>query len=264
MSDVNFSRGPARRPAPKVSDPVIQWATGLNTDDRRIYAGWLCEVGKSEVLDQAMNDAQFKQVTIKHSGGNLVTHWALPSADFFVVCEGVQAIHEMQASPDRYGIAFGWTNRNGRGQSNLRCRVFVRELVAVGYLEPLLLTLRGTVTGDFLKALTQQYAVLAAVDAIRASKNKLALNPSFYACAISLKAGKDVTRGSNGATKEIAPIVADIADPVSEKYILDRWVAKYPGLLGTIEGMMDSTITWSVSTSAQIASGEGNTNVGDE
>jgi hypothetical protein len=38
--DTPFTRGPARRPVPRVADPLLQWATGLTTKDRRIYAGW--------------------------------------------------------------------------------------------------------------------------------------------------------------------------------------------------------------------------------
>lgn len=257
MSDITFNRPGARRPAPKVLDPLIQWATGLNTNDRRIYSGWLCEIGRSEALDDAMTDAGFQQVTIKHGSGNVVTHWAMPSLDAFVVCQGVQAIHEMHGG-ERYGIAFGWTSRqqNGRPQSILRARVFVRELVAVGYMEPLMLTLKGTVTGDFIGALTQQYAVLEAVDAARSRKGKPVMNPPFYAVAIPLTTGQDVTRGSNGATKEITPVVANVPNPVTDAYILERWVGKHPGLLAKIEGMLDTTVAWSVSTSAQIGIGE--------
>ena len=72
-----FRRGPARRPAPRVTDPLLQWATGLQTKERRIYAGWLVEAGTIEALDLAMNDAGFSQVTIKHGSGNLVNHWAI-------------------------------------------------------------------------------------------------------------------------------------------------------------------------------------------
>jgi hypothetical protein len=41
--DVVFSRGPARRPQPRVADPLLQWASGLQTKERTIYAGWLVE-----------------------------------------------------------------------------------------------------------------------------------------------------------------------------------------------------------------------------
>ena len=90
MDDVTFTRGPARRPMPRVADPLLQWATGLQTKERRIYAGWLAEAGKLDALDAAMEQAGFSQVTIKHGSGNMVTHWAVETANLFVVAEGVQ------------------------------------------------------------------------------------------------------------------------------------------------------------------------------
>ena len=132
--DSTFSRGPARRPQLRVADPMLQWATGLQTDDRRLYAGWLAEVGRSESLDNAMREAGFEQVTIKHGSGNVVTHWAVETANLFVIAEGVQTIAEMQRSTERYGIAFGWrTLQGGRQQSQLRFRALLSELAEIGY-----------------------------------------------------------------------------------------------------------------------------------
>src|SRR6185295_640020 len=73
--DTAFSRGPARRPVPRVADPLLQWSTGLQTKERRIYSGWLAEAGKLDTLDAAMEQAGFSQITIKHGSGNLVQHW---------------------------------------------------------------------------------------------------------------------------------------------------------------------------------------------
>src|SRR6187200_1246835 len=108
MDDVTFTRGPARRPMPRVADPLLQWATGLQTKERRIYAGWLVEAGKIDALDEAMEQAGFSQVTIKHGNGNLVTHWAVETANLFVIADGVQSFGEMKHTTERYGIAFGW------------------------------------------------------------------------------------------------------------------------------------------------------------
>jgi hypothetical protein len=63
---------PERRPAPQIADPLLQWASGLPTADRRLYAGWLVEAGKDEALDGAMERAGFSRITIKHGSGNLV------------------------------------------------------------------------------------------------------------------------------------------------------------------------------------------------
>lgn len=255
MDDVTFSRGPARRPMPRVADPLLQWATGLQTNDRRLYAGWLAEAGRSPALDEAMQEAGFSQVTIKHGSGNLVTHWAVETANLFVVAEGVQTIAEMQHSADRYGIAFGWrTLQGGRQQSQIRFRAILQELTEVGYTEPLLVTAKGTLTGDIINALLRQYEVLDAVDAFRKQQGKPPMQPPFYACSIPLGPGQDVTRGTGGQTKEITPVIAHIPQQITKDYILGHWIKK--PLVAIIEGMIDQTIAWSVATSTQIVAGE--------
>ena len=258
MDDIAFSRGPARRPLPRVADALLQWSTGLQTTDRRIYAGWLVEVGRNGTLDEAMEQAGFSRVTIRHGSGNIVTHWAVETGNMFVVADGVQSISEMQHTTDRYGIAFGW-GRNpttGRQQSQIRFRAFLQELLAIGFQEPLLVTVKGTLTGDVIAALTHQYEVLDTVDAFRKESGKSPLNAPFYACSIPLGPGQEVARGTT-QTKEITPIVAHIPSPITREYIAAHWV-KRPWV-ALIEGLIDQTIAWSTTTSAQIAAGEDQT-----
>lgn len=254
-NDVSFTRGPARRPQPHLADALLQWATGLQTSDRRLYAGWLVEAGKHPDLDAAMGRAGFPPISIRHGNGNVVTHWAVETANVFVVAEGIQSIGEMRSTEARYGIAFGWRAREtGRMQSHLRCRVFLQELLAVGFAEPLLLTVKGTVTGDLIAALTAQYDVLDAIDAFRQQAGKPALNPPFYACSIPLGPGAEVTRGSGSATREISPIVVKIPAVVTKEYILAHWPKR--AWVELIESLLDATIAWSETTSRLIAAGE--------
>ena len=253
--DITFSRGPARRPMPRVADPLLQWSTGLQTSDRRIYAGWLAEAGRNPALDRAMDEAGFNKITIKHGSGNLVQHWAVETANLFVIADGVQSIGEMQHTTDRLGIAFGWrTLPGGRQQSQIRFRALLADLLDFGYNEPLLVTAKGTLTGDIISALTKQYDVLDAIDQFRVQSGKPAMQPPFYACSIPLGPGKDVTRGTGGQTKEITPVIARIPTPITKEYILSHWIKK--PVVGIIEGMIDQTIAWSVATSAMIAAGE--------
>ena len=249
-----FTRGPARRPAPRVADPLLQWASGLPTKDRQIYAGWLIECGKDETLDESMNQAGFDFVTIKHGNGKLVTHWAVETANVFVLAEGVQSFGEMRDDPTRYGIAFGWRQlENGRMQSQLRCRVLLRELLAVGYHEPLLLTVKGTVTGDLIGALTRQYEVLDTNASLRKAADKEPWDLPFYAFSIPLGPGAEVTRGTGSATKEIAPIEAKIPSPVTKEHLKAHWTKR--AWVGLVEERLDDTIAWSVAESAAIAEG---------
>jgi hypothetical protein len=248
-----FTRGPARRPQPKVADPLLQWATGLQTSDKRIYAGWLVEAGKDELLDQVMDAAGFAQITIRHGSGNLVTHWAVETANVFIVADGVQAIGEMRDTADRYGIAFGWRFHNGRMQSQLRCRVFLRELLMCGYAEPLLMTVKGTLTGDVIAALTRQYEVLDANAALRKQAGKEPWDLPFYAFSIPLGPGQEVTRGTGGATKEITPVEAKIPTPITREHLLAHWTKR--AWVPVVESLLDATIAWSVAESAAIAEG---------
>lgn len=250
-----FTRGPARRPMPQVADPVLQWSTGLQTKDRRIYAGWLVEAGKRAELDDAMAKAGFSPIVIKHGSGNMVTHWAVETANLFVIAEGVQSISEMKHTEDRYGIAFGWrTLEGGRQQSVLRMRVFLRELLDVGFTEPLLVTAKSTLTGDLITSLMRQYDVLDAVDHFRAQDRKPPMQPPFYACSIPLGPGPEVARGSGGQTREIAPIVAQVPQPITKEYIRSHWIKRE--WVPLIEGLIDQTIAWSTTLSKLIAAGE--------
>jgi hypothetical protein len=254
MEEVAFTRGPARRPAPRVADPLLQWSTGLQTKERRIYAGWLAEAGRLDTLDAAMEQAGFAQVTIKHGGGNFVTHWAVEVANLFVIAEGVQSIGEMKNTTERYGIAFGWRQlQDGRGQSVLRFRAYLQELLHVGFNEPLLVTLKSTLTGDVLNALTRQYEVLDAVDALRRQQGKPPLEPPFYACSIPIGPGAEVSRGTS-QTKEITPPIGQIPTSITREYILAHWIKREWASL--IEAQLDQTIAWSVANSRQIVAGE--------
>jgi hypothetical protein len=257
MDDAQFSRGPARRPITNVGDPLLQWATGLQTRQRTLYAGWLAEYGRNDDFDGAMQVAGFQTVVIKHGSGNYVEHWAIEVANLFVIAEGVQSIGEMKRTDDRYGIAFGWrTLQDGRQQSVLKLRAHVRELLELGFDSPLLVSVKSTLTGDLLKVLTAQYDVLDAVDRLRAADNKPALQPPFYACSIPIGPGPEVSRGSGGQTREISPPIANIppADQITKEYILSAWLRRE--WVHAIESRLDDTIRWSVQQSKLIAQDE--------
>jgi hypothetical protein len=251
MAEPEFNRGPARRPAPIIEDAMLQWASGLQTQNRQIYAGWIVEAGKHDDLDSAMEVARFPQVTIKHGSGNIVTHWAIETANVFVIAEGVQTPAEMRNTGDRYGIAYNWrTTEQGKRQSVLKCRVLLRELLMQGYYAPLTLTVKSTFTDDVLQALTAQYSVLDQVDAFRALDSKPPMHPPFYACHIPLGPGVEVTRGKQGSTKEVTPIADKIPVPITKDYIKATWIKR--DWIVWIESRMEDTIAWSVAESQRI------------
>lgn len=251
--DVFFTRGPARRPVLRVADPLLHWSTGVQTNQRTIYAGWLIATGQSARLDDALRAAGLRPVTIRHSSGTTMTHWAVEVADLFVLAEGVQRMSEMKVTADRYGIAFNWrTLPDGQTQALLKMRVLLRDLLAVGYTEPLLVSVKSTLTGELLTALLRQYDVLDAIDRERAAKHQPLLLPPFYACSIPLGPGTAVARGPT-QKQEIVPIAAHVPTPVDRAYLVAHFIKK--PWVPLIEALLDATIRWSVTTSAQMAIG---------
>lgn len=254
MAEPEFTRH-ARRPAPTVEDPILQWAIGLTTTNRQIYAGWMIESGKHDDLDIAMHNAGFQRVTIKHGSGAIVTHWAVERANVFVIADGIQTPAEMRGTAERFGVAYGWRSTDaGRRQSVLKARVLLRELLEAGYNDPLTLTVKSTLTGDVLSAFMRQYDVLNAVDNFRQEDGKPVLNPPFYACSLPLVPGEEVTRGSGANTKPVIPPVADVPTLIGRDYVRAHWI-KRPWT-AHIEAMIDDTIRWSVAESQRIAAGD--------
>lgn len=245
--DFQFSRS-ARRPAITAqNETLLQWASGLTTTDRRIYAGWFVEAGRDAWLDGAMQSAGFERVTIKHSSGNAVTHWAVEQADMFVAADGVQTIAEMKQTSERYGVAFGWrTLDNGKAQSFLKARVFLRELLLAGYTEPLTLSVRSTTTGDVIDALMTQYDVLDAIDALRTQQGKAPLEPPFYACSIRVGPGKEVQRGS-GSTSTLTPPVAYLPPTLDREFLAQQYIRKE--WIALIEQATEQAVRWSIAAS---------------
>jgi hypothetical protein len=249
--DDAFGRGPARRPFPVVRAPTLQWASGLPTTGRAIFAGWLCEREWDTELDAAMERAGVTSTTIRHGGGALVNHWTLPTVSLFLIAEGVQSLHELRETSERYGIAFWWTTLpNSMRQSHLRCRVLARELLTVGYDAPLTLSVKSTLTGDLIAALVQQYAVLDAA-AILWGRTDL----PFFAFSLPIGVGAEVTRGNGGQARTLVPMVAGVPKPIDEEYLAAQWTTQ--AWAERVEGLLDATVAWSREMSRQMAQEEG-------
>ena len=252
-TEPEFTRS-ARPPQITIDDPYLSWATGLPTTDKRIYVGWMLEAGKHAELDASMSAAGFAQVTIKHGSGNVVTHWAVETANAFVIADGVQSPQECKRSEDRFGIAYGWhVMDDGRSQSKIKLRVLLRELLLVDCYEVLTISVKSTMSQDMIDALLVQYAVLNAVDQYRADDGKPALNPPFYACCIPLGAGAASVRGSGASTREIVPPAALIPNPITKEYIRANWIKR--DWTRYIDSIIEDTIRWSVEESRRIVAG---------
>lgn len=247
---LSFAYGPAHRPVQANTDPLMQWAAGLATAARGIYTGWLIAKEQSAELDLAMTRAGYEPIDIKHTNG-IVTHWSVGEADCFVIAQDVQSMVEMRATTDRYGIAYAWrTLEDGRRQSKLAMRVLLRSLLEVGYRDPLLVTVKSTLTSDLLAALTRQYDVLDAAEQLKGQQYP------YYAFSLPLAPAADfVRRGNGGQQKEIVPMVAAVPEPIDAAYLKAHWIGKQPWVR-RCEELLPATLAWSIDYSERIAAGE--------
>lgn len=261
MSEVQFQRGGARRPVPTVRDPLIQWASGLQTRSRTVYAGWMLEYGKDHDRDSAMEQAGFTHDVIKHGNGNMVDHWLIPTGNFFVLADGIESMGTMRQTKDRFGVAFGWQQIEGRWQSVLRMRVFLLDLLEQGYTEPCMVTLRGTVTADMVDILMFQYTQLDVLNGMRVARGMEPRDFPFYALVIPITAGEEVARGQDRTSRIQPPIYAMdhvlTREEAKALYIKQAWV-------DSIESLMDETIMWSVAQSQAIAAQTGTASTTDD
>lgn len=227
---------------------LLQWAIGLPTKDRSLYAGWFVQRGKDEQLDTCAAAAGLPTVTIKHSEAGLVEHWRLDTADLFIIAEGLQSTAEMGVTSERYGVAYWWeTTEQGREISQLRARVLVKQLVDAGYTQPLTLTVKSTLTGDVLNAFERVYDML---DWVKRTNGR---DLPFYAFALSVSPGGEVQRGKAGAQKEIVPPVAQMPTEITRDWLLGRYVGST--LARTCADLLPATVAWSQRTSAQAQDG---------
>lgn len=232
-----------------LSDPLIIWASGLPTSDRRIYAGWMIDQEVDSELDAAMQRAKVESIGIKHGSGNTVHHWCMPEIDIFPIATGVPRTVR-DAAPQPTGLVYAWTVRDdGRNQSVLRLRVLVRQLVAVGYMQPLTLILKGTVTKDIMTVLYAQYKVR---DAYRKLKGGDARVP-FYAFAIGLGVGAEVTRGTGTNKKTFSVPKGSIPDAITEAYLRERWIGRKE-IVEAIEDRIEETRIWAADQYAALTS----------
>lgn len=238
MTEYQFARGAAKRPTAPTDKLVrLQWASGLPTTDRRLYAGWLIQVGQDDTLDVLLESAEHEAVTIKHGSGNQVQHWAFDTLSLFVVCDGVQSLADIRGTSERYGIALGWGEKDGRRESRLELQAFAQELLDIGYDEPILFSCRSTMTGDVVAALGEHFRVL----------DRATRAVPFYAFSVPITLGAAVMRGKSGAQKEICPPVAIIPEVITREYMADHYVSR--DLAPRIEKMLDSVVPWSVQRS---------------
>lgn len=261
-NDVVFSRGRARRPAPSLgsADPVLIWASGLQTNRRTIHVGWISEVGKFDDFDEACDLAGFNKVTIRHAEGRAITHWDIDDPRFFIMCDGIQQWGESQHTDTRYGIAMGWHDRvnqnTGKRESYsiLKMKVLLRAFCEIGLFIPLVISVKRLFTQDVMKCLIAHLDMLDVAEEL-SRKNGKSRDFPFYAFDLALLPGNSVQRGSKGMSREVSPITTDIPDKeqITRDFLLARHIR--PEWIQQIEYHMDDVVAWSEAVSKAIKTG---------
>lgn len=214
--------------------PTMQWATGLQATNRQIITGWLIPTGQDDDLDMALLAKDAPQTTIKHSSGKTVTHWHLERAELLLVATDT-------SGPK--GVWFAWQALDdGRQQSKLKCRVYVRALVEAGYRHSLLISVKSTLTTDLKKAFGSLY------DMSTATKKPIPI----YAWWLPTTTGADVARGKS-QTKTIAPMIADVPSEFDREWLVNHYAARDKALLAQIEAELPAVIAWSAETTSEPA-----------
>lgn len=272
--DITFAE-PARRPQQAAfgNFPMMQLANnardqtlGPSLKDRRQFSGFLIQQGQDPLLDDILDNHNRAAVqagkipllvprTIFHPSSNReVQHWSADQAHAFIVTKGIQSRQEMQRSDERLGIAYAWIQhpQSGRPQSILRCRLFLMELLALGYAAPLVLTIKGTRTDGFLAAAVTHYDALDRSVELGIYETP----PAYYGLALPLSVADTGTpQGAGASTTEVVPLVSKHppALEMGEKYL--RRIRVRPEWVEPMNTLLPSTVIWSAEESRQVALG---------
>jgi hypothetical protein len=290
--------------------PMLQWLNGNpavmqpakegEQPIKTVAVGFFVKCGEYPDLDVAMEQIGAPRYTIQYKSVNKQTgkpnkeeSWHLNPCTIFPLCQGVLSIYEMQQDPRRIGLAYGREKeRNDDGSikrdpatgdptdhPKLMLKVLVQELLAVGYTEPVLISLRGMICFEMIAALKHH---LKAVDAynsrIRQQRHgklaqarqlvqtgqmtvqqlqELANKPiptlPFAGLSVPLIASEEQKWVGRQKKSPIYPIVADIPSPITDDYLLAhrmlrevlQWVMEEGGLL-------QQCVAWSIEQSQRI------------
>src|SRR5438552_2010370 len=125
--------------------PLLQWFNALPAG-KILATGWHIQASRcDEALTAALRARAVPRITVLHRmSGEMVEYWSLETCSLLVLCNGFSDPWEMRQSSERDGIAYGWIKASN--SSKMKARVLVAELAVAGYVEPLTVTLEGTIT----------------------------------------------------------------------------------------------------------------------
>lgn len=241
---------PAQRPLVADGKIVVDDLTGEVLMENFFYAGFFCDVGEDEDLDEALSAVHTPKVAISHQEG-YGEHWMLQRCALYLLAEGLQSKAAMRGTLDRLGVAYGWrTNKAGRDESYLYVQVLPRQVLP-HYQKPLVLAIKGTQTEDALKLFSCQFETLKFAHGALAAQN---LDMDLPLWAYALPAGpakKQVSRGQAGRSSDIFPVVALTPEQLSIDYLTKYEApAEY---LDRLYELSAQSVAWSTDLVTRIA-----------
>jgi hypothetical protein len=211
----------------------LQWSNGksvartANTDTRFMpLVGWHIEMGRSDLVDQALHTANTARIEIKHQrpgGAEIKPHWYLSEQIVvYLVTAGPYAttigglLREPEIAADS-GIGVAWP-------AGERSRLALRGYLAATGPDVLLsLGVRSKMSDELLKALLDHARVCAAADAL-VDRAKHPDEVAFHEVGLPLGAGAETEWGKDD-TATVVPFVAQHPAEATREYIVQRWRA---------------------------------------
>jgi hypothetical protein len=193
------------------------------------YVGFHVEVGKDVELDEAMRAAKVPQIEIKHQrqgGAEIVRHWGLgESIRFYPVTSGPVAptvAGSLSGRNGRLSAEAGLGVRWGQGErSKLAVRGYLDQLVRVGYVRLLQLSVRSRMTDVLLSALLDHGRICEAADDL-VDRGKHPEVVTYHEVALPLGPGEEQEWGK-GDTATVVPFKSLHPAEIDAEYLRGLW-----------------------------------------
>jgi hypothetical protein len=251
---------------PITTQPYLKWFNEASTDAGIIAKGFHIGKGIDPKLDETLEGLGMRHYVVEHrtpdaDGQTQKPYWHLSPCSLIVVAEGLLSRRQMQNSERRTGIAYGkepvfdqqgqperYEDGNPITRRTLKARVYLHELVKMGYQDWLPLTLHGNIIDDFLSALTAQFRVLEAYRGYTGRK------APFYGFSLPLApAARRRLVGKGAKQSPIYPIVAQLPSTIDRAYLQAHLIPVW--LIDLLrDSLLPETIVWSMEASKRIVS----------
>jgi hypothetical protein len=239
--------------------PTIQYASGrvearmAPNQPFNNHIGLYAEVGTDDLFDEAMEDAGFGQIDIRHQkegeAPTVCRSWHLGvKLGIWPLSTNPGASTASASSFSPYaertanaGIALRWeTKRNGQRQSRLAIRGYLYQLVRIGHVVPIQLSVSSRMSDTLLAAMQDHLAVCEQAEEVMEKRDWVAQEVdaptleylcthgqadtvAFYDLLLPLSAGpEEQFRGKQG-TSTVRPLISAHPDPVTAAYVKKIW-----------------------------------------